>query len=132
MMVSPTKLVVHFATSEPTSQSASPSHLKTRKSEDDLRLFGKFCPQNCKKLFPERDGTVTFIVPALIVRSEVLSIKDRRNGVGKPVFKLAPLGNEQMFDLAVPDLCVPDILDDALRQVILQASHLAQDRTANV
>ena len=52
--------------------------------------------------------------------------------MGKPVFKLAPLGNAQMFDLTAPDLCVPDIPDDVLRQVILQASHPAQNRTANV
>ena len=69
---------------------------------------------------------------SLNVRSEVLSIKDRRNGVGKPVFKLAPLGNEQMFDLTAPDLHVPGIPNDVLRQVIVQARHLAQNGTANV
>ena len=42
------------------------------------------------------------------------------------------LGNGQLLDLATPDLRVPGIPDDVLRQVILQASHLAQDRTANV
>ena len=46
LMVSPTKLIVHFSKAEPISQSASPSHLKSEKSEDDLRLFGKFCPQS--------------------------------------------------------------------------------------
>ena len=33
--------------------------------------------------------------------------------MGKPVFKLAPLGNEQLFDLTAPDLRVPGIPDDA-------------------
>ena len=51
MMVSPTKLIVHFATSESISQSASPSHLKTEKSENDLRLFRKLHPQNYKNSF---------------------------------------------------------------------------------
>ena len=37
-----------------------------------------------KVLFPEGDDTGTFIVPALDARAQVLSIKDRRNGVGKP------------------------------------------------
>ena len=46
MMVSAKKLTVHFATTEPISQSVSPSHLKTEKSEDDSRLYGKFCPQS--------------------------------------------------------------------------------------
>ena len=47
-MVSPTKLTVHFATSEPISQSAGPSHLKTEKSENDLRLCGKLWPTRSK------------------------------------------------------------------------------------
>ena len=41
------------------------------------------------------------------VRSQVLSIKDRRNGMGKLVFKLAPSGNGQVFALTAPDLRVP-------------------------
>ena len=49
MMVSPTKRIVHFASPVPKSQSASPSHLKIEKFEDDLHLFGKFCPQSYKK-----------------------------------------------------------------------------------
>ena len=42
-------------------------------------------------------------------RSQGLSIKDRRNGVGKPVFKLAPLGSGQLFTLVALDLCVPGV-----------------------
>ena len=41
-MVSPTRLIVHFAKAEPISQSASPSPLKTGKLEDKLRKFGSF------------------------------------------------------------------------------------------
>ena len=77
-------------------------------------------------LFPDGDDTGSFIVPALDVRSQVFSIKDRRNGVGKPVFKLAPLGNGQLFALTAPDLHVPGIPADMLQQAISQAS------TANV
>ena len=47
-MVSPTMLIVHFGTSEPISQSASPSHLKTEKSENELRLCGKLWPTSSK------------------------------------------------------------------------------------
>ena len=96
-MVSLTKLTVHFATPQQISRSANPSHLKTEKLENNLRLF--------------------FIVPALDVRSQVPSIKDRRNGVGKPAL--------QVFALTAPDLCVPDI-HEVLQHVISQAS------TANV
>ena len=50
---------------------------------------------------------VPLFVPALDARSHVLSMKDRRNGVGKPVFKVAPVGSGQLFALVAPDLCVP-------------------------
>ena len=74
---------------------------------------------------------VPFIVLALNMRSQVLTVKDRRNGVGKPVFRLAPFGNGQVFDLLAPGLCIPSILDDVVRQVIVQARHLAQNGTLN-
>ena len=109
MMVFPTKLIVHFATSKLISRSASPSHLKTWKSENNLRLCGKFLAEQLKGLFPEGDDTGTFIVPAL------------RNGVGKPVFKLTPFGNGQVFELTAPDLCVPGIPDEVLQRVISPA-----------
>ena len=67
-----------------------------------------------------------FIIPALDTRSQILSIKDRRNGIGKPVFKLSPFGSGQLFALIVPDLRVPGVPLEVLQQVISQAS------TANV
>ena len=82
--------------------------------------------------FPERDSNDFFIVPALDARSQIHSNLDRRNGVGKPVFKLAPPEHEHPFDLTASDLCVPRIADDVLRQVIRQASHLAQNRAVHV
>ena len=88
----PTKLIVQFDTSKPTLQSVNPSHLKTEKSENDFRFFGKLS-RKCRELFPERDDTNTYNVHELNVRSKVRSIKDRKNGVGKPVFKLASFGS---------------------------------------
>ena len=44
IMVSLTQLIAHFAIPVPISLSASPNRLKIEKLEDDLRLFGKFCP----------------------------------------------------------------------------------------
>ena len=53
-------------------------------------LLWKALVEEREVLFPDGDDIGTFIVPALDVRSQVFSIKDRRNSVGKPVFKLAP------------------------------------------
>ena len=50
---------------------------------------------------------VFFILPAVDARSQILSIKDRRNGIGKLVFKLAPLGSGHTFTLVAPDQSVP-------------------------
>ena len=97
-----------------------------------LAPLWKVLAEKLEVLFPEGDDTGAFIVPALDARSQVLSIQDCRNGVGKPVFKLAPFGNGQLFALTALDLCVPGIPDDVLQQDISQASHLAQNRTADV
>ena len=83
MMVSPTKLTFHFATAEPISQSASPSHSKIEKIGRRFAPLWKVLSTWLRELFPEGDNTGTFIVPALNVRSQILSINDRRNGVGK-------------------------------------------------
>ena len=48
-----------------------------------------------QELFPENDAEGNFIVPALDIRAQSLSIYDRRNGVGKPLFRLAPAEQEQ-------------------------------------
>ena len=70
-------------------------------STDEFSLF--FVPlwrelaDQLKILFPDGDDEGAFIIPALDTRSHVLSIKDRRNGVGKLVFKLAPLGSGQTY-----------------------------------
>ena len=72
-MVSLMKLIVHFAMPKQVSRSASPSHLKTEKLGNDLRFFGKLLEAQLKVLFPDGDDTGTLIVPALDVRSQVLS-----------------------------------------------------------
>ena len=77
-----------------------------------------------KVLFPDADDKGVFIIPALDARSQTLSIKDRRNGIGKPVFKLAPLGSGQTFTLVAPDLSVPVISHEVLQQVLSQSNRL--------
>ena len=70
--------------------------VRQSKSLEDREIGKQFAPlwkvlaEQLKILFPEGDG---------------VSIKDRRNGVGKPVFKLAPSGSGQLFTLVAPDLC---------------------------
>ena len=125
-MVSPMKLTVLSATPKQLSRSANPGHLETGRSESSLRLCGECWPNSSKILFPDGDGEGAFFVPALEARSQVLSIMDRRNGVGKPVFKLAPFGSGHLPTLAAPDLCVPGVPGEVLQKVISQAS------TANV
>ena len=61
MMVSPMKLIVRSATPKQLSRSANPSHLKTGKSENNLRLCGKFWPTSSKFSSPK----VTAQVPSL-------------------------------------------------------------------
>ena len=48
----------------PTITVASPSQLKIERLEDDLCLFGKLCPQSCKKS-SQNDAKDTFSVPHL-------------------------------------------------------------------
>ena len=65
---------------------------------------------------------VFFILPALDARSQILSIKDRRNGIGKLVFKLAPLGSGQTFTLVALNLSVPGISPEVLQRVLSQVN----------
>ena len=73
-------------------------------------------------LFLDGDDEGACVVLALDARSQVLTIEDRRNGLGKLVFKLAPFGNGQVFAPTTPDLRFPGITDGVLQLVISQAS----------
>ena len=61
--------------------------VRQSKSLEDREIGKQFAPlwkvlaEQLKILFHEGDGAGAFIVPALDARSQVLSIKDRRNGV---------------------------------------------------
>ena len=96
------------------------SHQKTEKLAKKLQVV------------PEKDAKGYFVVSALDVRAQVLSIYDRRNGVGKPVFKLAPPEHELLFDVTALNLCEPNISDVVLQQIVSEASTLAQVREVNV
>ena len=97
--------------------------MRQSRSIEDREIGKQFVPlwkelaDQLKVIFPG-----VFIIPALDTRSQILSIKDRRNGTGKPVFKLAPLGSGQTFTLVAPDLSVPGISPEVLQRVLSQAN----------
>ena len=109
MMVFLVQLTVPSAAPTQLSQCINPDHLKTRRLENNLCRCGKSWLTSLKFSFLMQMDEGVFILPALDARSQTLSIKDRRNGSGKPVFKLAPLGSGQTFTLVAPDLSVPGI-----------------------
>ena len=106
--------------------------VRQSKSLEDQEIGKQYAPlwsvlaEQLKIIFLDGDDEGALIVSALDARAQVLSTRDRRNGVGKPVFKLAPFGNGQLFALNAPDLCIHGILDGVLQRVLSQAS------TANV
>ena len=83
-----------------------------------MRSFGSIAQSS----LPEGDDTGAFIVPALDARAQVLGIQDRRNGGGKPAFKLVPFGNGQLFALTAPGVRILGIPDSVLQRVISQVS----------
>ena len=104
--------------------------MRQSRSIEDRETGKQFAPlwkglaEQQKILFPDGDDEGVFILPALDARSQILSIKDRRNGIGKPVFKLAPLGSGQTFTLVAPDLSFPGVSPEVLQRVLSQANRL--------
>ena len=121
MMVSLVQLTVPSAAPIQISLSANPNQLKTERLENNLRLCGENWLTNLE-FFPDGDDEGAFIIPALDGRSQVLSIKDRRNGIGKPVFKLASFECGQTFTLVAPELSVPGVPPEVLQRVLSQAN----------
>ena len=99
--------------------------VRQSKSLEDQEIGKQFAPlwrvlaEQLKVFFHKGDGTGVVTVPALDARAQVLSVKDRRNGTGKLVFKLAPFGSGQLFTLVALDLCVSS---EVLQRIISQAS----------
>ena len=82
MMVFPLQLTVPYAAPVQLSQCVNPDQLKTERSENNLRLCGENWLNQLKVLFPDRDDEGACSIPALDTGSPILSIKDRRNGIG--------------------------------------------------
>ena len=71
------------------------------------------------------------IVTTIDFRAQILNMFDCKYGIGVPVFKLAPVGHEQLFSVISPD-CSPRISDDILQHIVSEGSAAAQNRTSNV
>ena len=115
VMVFLMQLTVPSAAPIQLSQCVNPDQLKTERLENNLCRCGKNWLTSLKFSFRMQMTT-------LDTRSQILSIKDRRNGIGKAVFKLAPLGSGQTFTLVAPDLSVPGISPEVLQRVLSQAN----------
>ena len=120
------------ASRDTTSLFVNPGHQNTERSDDVLHRTGRFGLQSYKNFSLIRTPKALDAVPAINFRAQVLNVYDRRNGIEKPVFKLAPIGHEQLFNVIPPGLCAPLISDDVLQFIVSEASAPAQDRTTNV
>ena len=86
------------------------------KSPEDREIGRRFKPlwevlaPKLQDIFPNKDAKGNFVVPALEVRAQVLSIYDRRNRVGKPIFSLATFLDTNRNSMSVLLACVLLIL----------------------
>ena len=84
-----------------------------------------------QEIFPDEDTEGTYVVPTIDFRAQVLNVYDRRNGIGKPVFKFAPIGAEHWYCIS-PCVSVPGMPVDILQQIVIEASAAAKDRPTDV
>ena len=82
----------------------NPHHESIEKSHDVLHHSGRVLAAKLQSFFPGQDSEGNYVVPTIDFRAQVLNVYDRRIGIGKPVFKLAPIGHEQLFNVIAPGL----------------------------
>ena len=79
--------------------------VRQSRSIEDREIGKQFAPlwkvlaEQLKVLFPDEDDEGVFILPALDARSQILSIKDRRNGIGNRFSSLLHLVVDKRFPL---------------------------------
>ena len=117
------RLTVLFAIPKTTFAVRHSRSIEDREIGKQFAPFWRVLADQLNLLFPDGDDEGAFIVPALGTRSKVLSIKGRRNGIGKPVFKLASLGSGQTFTLVAPDLSVPGASTKSVATGSLSSQH---------
>ena len=119
---------IPYAINSPFFRTSTTITVRQSRSLEDREIGKQFGPlwkvlaEQLKVLFPDEDDEGVFILPALDARSQILSTKDRRNGIRKPVFKLAPLGSGQTFTLVASGLSVPGISPEVFQRVLSQAN----------
>ena len=92
-----------YASDSPFCSTSATILFRQSKSPEDREIGRRVAPLG-EVLVPKlrNDAQGNFVVPALDVRAQVL-------GVGKPVFRLAPCGHEQKFNVIAPNGCKPYI-----------------------
>ena len=98
---------------------------------DVLHRFCEFFFDKLKDIFPDEDTEGTYVVPTIDFRAQVLNVYYRRNGIGKPVFRLGPIGAEHWYCIS-PCVSVPGMPVDILQQIVIEASAAAKNRPTDV
>ena len=111
-------LIVHSPKQNPHRSQPVQSHLKTDKSGRRCAPLWSVLAEKLEALFPDGDDTGSSIES--VHRFSASRIAE--TAWGKPAFKLALLGNGQVFAITALDLHVPGIPKGVLQQVISQAS----------
>ena len=132
MMVSHILSIVSSVTPVSLLWCANQNPKMTVKLENDLHHSGKL------RLKSYKNSSLTVILKVISLsllsmfelRSSTLTIAETK--LEKSVFKLAPLGHDQMFDITAPRVCEPHIFDDVLQQIVSEATNPSQIRTAHV
>ena len=88
MMGSPVRLTVFFCSVKSTITVRQSKSLEDQEIGKQFSHLWRVLAEQLKILFLDGDDEGAFTVLALDALSQILSIKDRRNGIGKPVFKL--------------------------------------------
>ena len=115
MMASPYEIDTFLCTSK------TIIFVRHSRSIEERETGKQFMPQwrafadELRTLVPEGDDKGSFVVPALDTRSQVLSIKDRRNSLWKTCV-------DRTFVLVSPDLYIPRVSDEVLQRVLTRAS----------
>ena len=97
MMVSPMELTVPSAAPVQLSLSANPDHLKTETSVNNLRPCGEDYQISSEFSSLMEMTKVHLSSQRSKTRSQVLSIKDRRNGIGKLCSNVSPLKADKLL-----------------------------------
>ena len=109
MMVSRRQLKVIFAIPVPILMSASPNRVKNENWKAICTSLENLVNKTARKFSPN-EMKITFSLSLRLTHGHKFSAS----------FRLA-FDHEQLFEIAAPNMCVPRISDDVLRQIISQA-----------